>query len=289
MRTRRPGREHLVGLLALGIGVAGLYPLCLALAVERVPANHAAVVLALVPAATAVVAALRHGERPALLFWSACAVGVGAVVAFALRLGGGSLRPADLLLLVAVVSSAIGYVEGAGVARQIGATAALCWSLVLLAPVVVAGLVSALVLRPPQSVGATAWGGLAYTGIFSMFVGSIAWYRGLALGGTGRIGQLNLAQPILAIAWSALLLGEEIGWPVPATAVVVLAAMAVCLRTGQRRSRVPPSSDRRRGAVGEDRVAWTGELPRGSAREAAVRADPECQPKIEGDGSFVVP
>ena len=68
-----------------------------------------------------------------------------------------------------------------------------------------------------------------------MFAGSLAWYRGLAAGGTARIGQLNLGQPILAIAWSALLLGEQIGWAVPVTAAVVLASMAVCLRTGRTR------------------------------------------------------
>jgi drug/metabolite transporter (DMT)-like permease len=234
MRSPPPGRDTLVGLLALGVGVAALYPLFLALAVERVPAYHAAVELALVPAATAVVAAGRHAERPPLRFWLACAVGVAALVTFALRQGGGSPRPADLLLAVAVVSCAIGYVEGARVARQIGSMAALCWSLVLLAPIVAAGLAAALLLDPPTAVKASAWGGLAYAGVVSMFVGSLAWYRGLASGGTARIGQLNLAQPVLAIAWSALLLGEQIGWAVAATAAVVLASMAVCLRTGQR-------------------------------------------------------
>ena len=64
-----------------------------------------------------------------------------------------------------------------------------------------------------------------------MFAASLAWYRGLAAGGTARIGQLNLAQPFLAIGWSALLLGEHITWPVPATAAIVLCCMAVCLRT----------------------------------------------------------
>jgi hypothetical protein len=80
-----------------------------------------------------------------------------------------------------------------------------------------------------------------------MFLASLAWYRGLAAGGTARIGQLNLAQTFLAVGWSVLLLGEHITWAVPVTAVIVLCCMAVCLRsmprqrTCARRRRRPTS------------------------------------------------
>ena len=124
MRDRRPlSRRQLPGLLALGAGIGLVYPFCLALAVERVPASHAAVVLALLPAATALAAVVRSGERPPWPFWLACGVGFVAVTAYAVDQGGGSVRSADLLLVVAVVSCAIGYAEGARVAREIGAVA----------------------------------------------------------------------------------------------------------------------------------------------------------------------
>jgi drug/metabolite transporter (DMT)-like permease len=64
-----------------------------------------------------------------------------------------------------------------------------------------------------------------------MFLGSIAWYRGLASGGIARIGQLNLLQPLLAITWSAVILREQIPAAVPLTAIAVLGAMTLCVRS----------------------------------------------------------
>ena len=44
-----------------------------------------------------------------------------------------------------------------------------------------------------------------------MFLGFFAWYAGLARGGVARIGQVQLAQPVLTLGWSAALLGEHVG------------------------------------------------------------------------------
>ena len=46
-----------------------------------------------------------------------------------------------------------------------------------------------------------------------MFLGFFAWYAGLARGGVAKIGQLQLAQPVLTLLWSALLLGEAVPPP----------------------------------------------------------------------------
>jgi drug/metabolite transporter (DMT)-like permease len=230
-RSRWPGRSSVPGLLALGLGIAVGYPLFLAMALEQVPAYYGAVVIGLVPAATAALAAARTRERYPLRFWLACGTGFAAVSAFAITQGGGSLHLADLWLAAAVLSAAIGYVEGGKVARQIGAIPAFCWAMFLLAP---AAAIALAVLVPARHLGpisASAWVGFGYVGVVSMFAGSVFWYLGLAAGGTARIGQLNLAQPFLAIIWSALLLGEHITWAVPATAAVVLACMALCVNT----------------------------------------------------------
>jgi drug/metabolite transporter (DMT)-like permease len=116
--------------------------------------------------------------------------------------------------------------------------------MLLLAPVAAPLLAAAALTRPAVPVPASAWAGLGYAGVISMFAASIAWYRGLAAGGTARIGQLNLVQPFLAICWSALLLGEHIAWPVPTTAAIVLCCMAVCLRSAPARGQTaaPPAS-----------------------------------------------
>lgn len=239
-RARWPGWRHVPGLLAMGLGLSVGYPLFLALAVDKVPAYHGAVVIGLVPAATAVLAALRAGERLPGRFWLACLTGFVVVLLFAVAQGGGRLHVADAWLGAAVLSCAAGYVEGAKVARRIGAVTTLCWAMILLAPVAAVGLVP-LFPRAPGSIPESAWIGFAYAGVMSMFVGSAAWYRGMAAGGTARIGQLNLAQPFLGVLWSGLLIGENITWAVPLTAMAIVACMAVCLRSS------PTSGSQRRG------------------------------------------
>lgn len=250
-RLRFPDRSHLPGLVRMGLGLAVGFPLLLALAVDRVPASHGAVVIGLVPAATAVLSVLRTDERPRPLFWIGCVTGLAAVVAFTISQGGDTVHLADLWLLAAVVSCAIGYVEGGRVAGALGAIPTLCWAMILLAPFASAGLAIAFVAHPPSAPSAGAWTGLFYAGIFSMFVGSIAWYRGLAIGGIARIGQLNLAQPLLAIGWSALLLKEHITTAVPLTAFVVIAAMALCVK-----SRDTPTTTTGAGSRGEVAAPW---------------------------------
>jgi drug/metabolite transporter (DMT)-like permease len=231
-RLRWPGRRHLAGLLAMGLGLAVGYPLFLALAVQKVPASHAAVDIALIPAATAVLAATRNSERLPLPFWLACLTGLAAVTGYDVIAGGGaSADTGDLWLAAAVLSCAVGYVEGARVARRIGTIPALCWAMLLLAPAALPLLLAGVLTRPAVPIPASAWAGLGYVAVISMFAASLAWYRGLAVGGTARIGQLNLAQPFLAVGWSALLLGEHITWAVPVTAAIVLCCMAVCLRS----------------------------------------------------------
>lgn len=251
-RLRLPGPRYVPSVVVAGLGQGVGYPLFLGLAVERVPAYHGAVVVGLVPAATAVLAFLRGRERPSVRFWIACGTGLSAVVAFTLGQGGGGLHVADGWLLAAVLSTAIGYVEGGRASRAIGAVTTLCWAMILLTPAAAIALAVQVPARDFGPLTASAWTGLSYAGIASMFVGSIVWYRALALGGTARIGQLNLAQPFLAITWSALLLSEHLTWAVPLTAAIVLACMAVCLNT-DRPPAPPLPNDRTEVCLNADR------------------------------------
>lgn len=232
VRGRRiPERRHLIGIAWTGLGLAVGYPLFVALAVERVPAAHGAVVVGLAPAATAILSVLRTGERPPLRFWLGCGAGVLAVALFAIWQGGGRVELADGWLLLAMLSVGIGYVEGGRISRELGGTVTLCWAMILLAPFAAIALFLQIQTVAWGAISTQAWAGFWYAGIASMFLGSVAWYRGLAAGGIARIGQLNLIQPILALMWSALLLGERVTWPFFVTAAVVLVSMTVCIRS----------------------------------------------------------
>jgi drug/metabolite transporter (DMT)-like permease len=233
LRRGVPDRRHWLGLIWMGMGLAVGYPLFVALALRDVPSAHGAIVIGLAPGATAVLAVLRAGERPLTRFWIACAGGLLAIAAFAFHEGGGRVSPADGWLALAILSVAIAYVEGGRVSRELGGTVALCWAMVALAPVAALPLGIAL-WQHDWSVAAnpaTAWLAFAYAAVVSMFLGSVAWYRGLALGGIARVGQLNLVQPLAALVWSSLLLGEVIGTSALICAVAVVAAMLVCIRS----------------------------------------------------------
>lgn len=216
-------------LRSLGLVVAGVvvgFPILTAYVIRVVPGSHGAVVTGLLPLVTAGVAVIRAGERPSGRYWACSVVGVGAVVWFALGQGGDSLHLADLLLLGAVLAAALGYAEGALLARAMPGWQVISWALVLAAPITVG--VTAWVVAANGAVEATAsqWAAFGYTAAVSMFFAFFAWYAGLAGAGIAKAGQLQLAQPALTILWGWPLLGERLTVAAAATAVIVLAAVS---------------------------------------------------------------
>lgn len=237
-KQRRPQGTQWLRLGVVAGGVIFGFPLFTSFALQTVPSSHGAVVIGLLPAATAVAAVIRGKERPSLQFWIASAAGVLAVIAFIAIAGGGlaALRPGDLLLVGAVVTAAIGYAEGALLSREIGSWQTICWALVLALPVTLT--LTGISVAPgwPQA-DAPAWLAFAYMALFSMFLGFFAWYRGLAIGPIASVSQIQLVQPVLTIVWSALLIGERLDWLVWVGALVVIACAAAAVR-----SRVRPAA-----------------------------------------------
>jgi drug/metabolite transporter (DMT)-like permease len=225
----RPRGGQWPRLAATAAGVVVGFPLLSALALRHVTAAHGAVIVGLLPAATAIVGALRGGERPSRRFWLAAGAGLVAVLAFAAVQGAGGPSGGDALVLAAVVAGAVGYAEGGILARDLGGPRTICWALVLAAPVVVPASAAAALAHGLHG-SVDAWLGFAYVSVISMFVAFFAWYHGLAHGGIARMSQLQLAQPLLTLAWSAALLGERIG---PLTLIAALAVLG-CVAATQR-------------------------------------------------------
>ncbi len=90
---RLPDRRHWPGILWTGFGLAVGYPLFIALALQHVPAAHGAVVIGVAPAVTAIIAVIRANERPPLIFWTGCLLGIGAGLVFAVRRCSASASP----------------------------------------------------------------------------------------------------------------------------------------------------------------------------------------------------
>lgn len=250
LRPRLPrGGEWLrLGVVAAGVVVG--FPLLTSYALQTAEASHGAIVIALLPAATAIAAVIRIRERPGLVFWIAAAAGAAAAVIFAALSNGGigDLQMSDLLLFGAVIAAAIGYAEGGVLSRELGSWQTISWALVLASPVMLAlTIVSASLV--PVGASTPAWLSFAYLGVVSMFLGFFAWYRGLAIGPITSVSQLQLVQPVLSLVWAALILGETLDLPTMLGGLAVIVCAAVAVRIRQRDAATGKGPGTQRGAV----------------------------------------
>lgn len=245
-RERLPARRHWSALAIIASGVVVGFPILSAVALRQLPAAHGAVIVGFLPAATAVMATLRADERPSAGFWLACGLGLLTIIAFAIATGAGHPRLGDLLLLCAVALGALGYAEGGKLSRELGGWRVICWVLVLSAPLLLP-VVAVTVMHTGLHATPAAWLSFGYVSSVSMLLGFFVWYHGLALGGVARVGQTQLAQPVLTLVWSALLLGEHVNGVTILAALLVIASAALSRRTtvrvaGQTRRDTPANA-----------------------------------------------
>ncbi|MDL2077408.1 DMT family transporter [Streptomyces sp. GXMU-J15] len=229
LRVPLPDRRHWTGLAVVAAGVVIGFPLLTTLALQTSTTAHAAVVVGLLPLTTAAFAALRTGTRPSRTFWAAALAGAAAVVAFTVQQSGGALTAADLYLFGALLICAAGYTEGGRLARVMPGWQVAGWALVLCLPLTLPGAVLALTYEP-VSLTAHSVTGLLWVAAGSQFLGLVVWYRGMAAIGVPKASQLQLAQPLLTLVWSVLLLGETLTVAAPLTAAAVLVCIAVTQR-----------------------------------------------------------
>jgi drug/metabolite transporter (DMT)-like permease len=234
VRAPRPTPSQWKALVITALGVVVGFPVFSSIAMRYVPASHGAVVLGILPLATALFGALRFGERPSAGFWIAALAGSGIVVAFALWQGGGELQVADLALFASVVAAAMGYAEGGRLSQTMGGQQVISWALVLSMPVL---LPVTIWLGWQYGVTASprAWMAFAYVSLFSMFIGFFFWYRGLALGGIARVGQVQLLQPFMTLVGAALILGEPLDSRNILFALAVIGVVAIGRRMSVKR------------------------------------------------------
>ena len=226
-RASFPARSDWWPLAVTAGGVVFGFPLLTSIAMRHVEAVHASVIVGVLPLATAAVGAWLHRQRPSSGFWACALAGSALVVAFAVIRSGAAglaIQPADALLLAAMGCAAIGYGFGARLSQHMRAEHVICWALVLSLPLT---LPWAWATRPQMAIQHSAWWAFGYVAVFSMWLGFFAWYRGLALGGTVRVSQVQLLQPFLGMLFAVPLLGERLDALTLGFAVAVIAVVFI--------------------------------------------------------------
>ena len=224
LKQHRPQAAHMPALLLVSVGVVLGFPLLTAWALQYASSAHAIVFVGLLPLCTALFAVWRGGERPSWLFWLFALLGAGSVASYALINSDGAPWYSDALMFAAIVVCGMGYAEGAKLSRELGGWQVISWALLLSVPV----MLPLVLWTWPAQIGdihAPAWWSLAYVSLFSMLIGFVFWYKGLAQGGIAAVGQLQLLQPFMGLALAALLLNE----PVNFAMVLVTCVAVVCV------------------------------------------------------------
>lgn len=224
-----PTRRDLVSLAVIGLCVVIGFPVLTGLALRYVPASHGILFVGLIPLATCLVGTFIRTVKPRRLFWLWAIFGAASVGLYLVYEGGGAFGPADLLMVGAVIATGIGYAEGARLSQTMPPAAVISWALIVSLPL---ALPVMLATWPAtfDTVPVSAWIGLFYVTLFSMFIGFLFWYRGLVLGGTALVSQIQLFQPFIGLGLAAVFLGEEVGWGLLLGSVMVTISVAFARR-----------------------------------------------------------
>ncbi|MCF0050600.1 DMT family transporter [Dyadobacter sp. LJ53] len=223
-REKRPSKSQIIPLAIVSLGVVVGYPLLSALALQYVSSAHSIVFVGMLPLATAIFGVIRGSERPRPAFWLFSVLGSLLVTGYAFAQGISAAPVGDLLMLLAIILCGLGYAEGAKLSKTLGGWQVICWALVISLPF----MTPALIFLMPASlstIGTPAWIGLAYVSLFSMLIGFVFWYRGLAQGGIAAVGQLQLLQPFFGLALAATLLHESVN----AGMLAITAGVILCV------------------------------------------------------------
>ena len=226
-RAPLPARRDWLPLMITAVGIVFGFPLFTSIAMRHVEAMHASVIVGVLPLATAAVGALLHRQRPSIGFWMCAGVGSALVMSFALLRSGSSglnISFADALLLAAMLCAAVGYCYGGRLAGHMRAEHVICWALIISLPLT---LPLSIYSWPTQTIQPSAWWAFTYVAVFSMWLGFFAWYRGLALGGTVRVSQVQLVQPFLSMLFAMPLLGEKLDAVTVGFGLAVIATVSI--------------------------------------------------------------
>jgi drug/metabolite transporter (DMT)-like permease len=210
VRERWPSRADVLRLLGLGVLGNCVYQIFFIEGVARTRAGTAAILLAASPAFIAIIGRLRGSERISPRGIAGIALSIGGV---ALVMASGGSRGEDTLLGSLLVLA--GCVCWATYNVFLQPFTHRVHGVQLSALTMVGGAVPLLVIATPSlastawgSVGPATWGAVAYSGLAALVVAYLFWYRGVRVLGPTRTAMYGNLQPVIALGFAWLALGE---------------------------------------------------------------------------------
>lgn len=240
---RLPSRRQFGQLAVLGFFGVFVYNLCLFQGLQSVSASRASLIVALNPAAIALASAVLFKERLSLgrqLGIAVCLLGAGTVIlgrdpqALGAAQGVGQ---GDLLMLGCVLSWGVYSLFGRALIASHGALATVAWS-VLLGSVMLCALAisqGALNLPALAALKRSDWFSLGYLGIVGSALAYYWYYQAIARIGPTRSGVFIALNPLSAVLFAALLLGEQLGPVMALGGALVLLGIVLCNWPGRLR------------------------------------------------------
>ena len=195
------------------IGAVFGWPILIAMALDRTTSAHVSVIAAVMPLVTAIIAVIKTNRKTGISFWIASLIGTILLIIFSISRNGFSTSDlyTDLLILLAVFASSYCYVEGAGLTNYMPGWQVISWVVIISLPIAIPGaIISFFLTKSNYEIQSNALIGIMVIGISSMYLGFIAWYKGLKDFGVTHGSQIQQLQSLLTLVWSALFLGESI-------------------------------------------------------------------------------
>ncbi len=183
----------------------------------RSTATNGALIMALSPLVSALMAALVFGERFTARRMVGVALGFAGVAAVVLSHPGAGLSSAgigDLMLALSVVSFAVGGVGVQRLARQVDPLS-ISWVIYLIGTF----MLVVHTLLGPSRLGAAQlfpgpwpWALVLFSGIAATAAGNLIWNRAISVIGVARTAVFLYWVPVFGVLFAALLLGEVLTW-----------------------------------------------------------------------------
>ena len=230
----------------VGLGLLGnvVYQALFIYGINGTRAGNAALMLATVPLIVTVLSVGLKHETISRAGWAGVVLSIGGIVLIlwgssrGISFGADTLR-GDLIMLASALAWSVYTVLSSPYVRKYGTLPVTAFTMWIGTVGLVAVSTPSLLAQDWASVGAAAWGGLVFSGAFSLALAYILWYYGIRHLGSSRTAVYSNTVPVVALGVAWLTLGEVPTWVQVAGTVMIMGGIG--LARLQRRPAVVPA------------------------------------------------